>query len=174
MNYNQGIQHMQTLASSGKSGCFTPDVNFPLLKIHYPGYKKFGDYRMEVDGRAIPHTEICELLYNNSKGHYSEYVKFLEDVYKNGTNIDLSKHLRIKSANNLATLLFWVSLQDEINYPQPQFQGHRMPFCRYFEAVYAANYKDLSINIVYLRCNNHGKTAPEPIDTGDNICPSYY
>ncbi len=174
MDYNQGIQHMQTLASSGQSGCFTPDDTFPLLKIHYPGYKKFGDYRMEVGGRAIPHTEICELLYNDSKGLYSEYVKFLEDIYINGTSINLSQHCSVKNANKVATLIFWVSLQDEINYPQPRYQGHRMPFSRYFEAVYASNYRGLTIDEVMDRCLNHGKATPVPLKIPSSLRPSFY
>jgi hypothetical protein len=32
--------------------------------------------------------------------------------------------------------IFWIVLQEDINYPMPRYQGRKMPFSRYLEALY--------------------------------------
>ncbi len=43
------------------------------------------------------------------------------------------------SLDELASLISWIALQEDINYPMPRFEGRRMPFYRYIEALYCAN-----------------------------------
>lgn len=80
-------------------------------------------------------------------------VSLLDDIYQNGTNIDISKY-SYSETERLAALIYWITLQDEINYPQPRYNGRRMPFCRYFEAVYCAKNNDFTLEDVCKRCNN--------------------
>lgn len=174
MDYSEGIEHMQNLVANGQHGNFCPLPSFPELKIYYPGYKRNGDYRMEVCNRAIPHKEICCCLYENSSNSYEAYVRFLEAIYQNGTSIDLSQHSSIANAEILMYIIFWASLQEEINYPQPQFNGRRLPFCRYFEAVFAANYGGITLETICERCNHHGSSVPQLINTGFNLRPTFY
>ena len=56
-----------------------------------------------------------------------------------------------------------MTLQDEINFPQPRSQERRMPFSRYFEAIYCAAFNDAPYTIenVMQRCNNIGM-VPRP------------
>lgn len=46
------------------------------------------------------------------------------------------------SADQLAHLIMWIVLQEDINYPMPRLQGRRMPFYRYLEAIYCAQNPD--------------------------------
>ncbi|MBW4577456.1 MAG: hypothetical protein KME08_19655 [Aphanothece sp. CMT-3BRIN-NPC111] len=36
----------------------------------------------------------------------------------------------------LLSSIFWIVLQEDINYPMPRYQGRKMPFSRYLEALY--------------------------------------
>jgi hypothetical protein len=37
--------------------------------------------------------------------------------------------------------IFWIVLQEDINYPMPRYQGRKMPFSRYLEALYCFDSK---------------------------------
>lgn len=128
------------------------------MQIIYPGYKKPGDYRLELSSMAKPpcHTYMCNYLHDiiiEQKCDYEQMVSLLDDIYQNGTNIDISKY-SYSETERLAALIYWITLQDEINYPQPRYNGRRMPFCRYFEAVYCAKNNDFTLEDVCKRCNN--------------------
>lgn len=165
MSYIEGISFMKRLCSNrdrnGAKSVFIPESKvFPELKIVYPGRKQDGDYRLELSGSNNPpcHTDICELLHNlikNKACNYSELVSLLDDIYNNGTNINIQKY-SYSDTERLVALIYWITLQDEINYPQPRYQGRRMPFCRYFEAVYCAENDDFTLADVFDRCNNSG------------------
>lgn len=180
MNYEQGKQHMMQIASEAinngaekYSKSFYPDENIPSLVIEYPGYKPTaGDYRMLYNNKPLSHPEICEILYSISNGDYEAYVCFLDAIYQNGTSVNLDQFSTLEDAHLLMNIIFWVTLQDEINYPQPRYKGHRLPFCRYFEAVYAAN-NSISLYKVQERCNNRGAAPPTLWDVGFSR-PSFY
>ncbi|HRU97823.1 MAG TPA: hypothetical protein P5092_10400 [Ruminococcus sp.] len=175
MNYEEGIQYMRNLVANNQRGQFTPYNNYPELVIKYPGYKQPGDYRMEINGEAITHADISSFLYNRSSGLYREYVQLLDDIYNNGTSVVSSQHPQIDNCDKLIHLIYWTTLQEEINYPQSNgANGRRLAFCRYFEAVFAANHSGITINQVMLRCNNHGGTVPSLIDVGFEVRPSFY
>lgn len=46
------------------------------------------------------------------------------------------------SLEELYDFITWIVLQEDINYPMPNRQGRRMPFCRYLEAVYCAVHEE--------------------------------
>ena len=129
---------------------------------------------MEINGKAITHADISSFLYNCSSGRYPEYV-LLDDIYKNGTSVVSSQHPQIDNCDKLIHLIYWTTLQEEINYPQSNgANGRRLAFCRYFEAVFAANHFGITIEQVMLRCNNHGRTVPSLIDVGFEVRSSFY
>ena len=65
------------------------------------------------------------------------------------------------TAAELSDIIPWIALQEDINYPMPKFQGRRMPFCRYMEAIYcAAHPGDRKISHVISRALSHKKIAP--------------
>ncbi|SCW67373.1 hypothetical protein SAMN02910456_02523 [Ruminococcaceae bacterium YRB3002] len=181
MNYDEGVKFMKDLYANEKDGMFYVDneceilIEFPTFKRGEDGGKIIGDYLLKiikgVPNRPLvgnnlfirdflvreqpPHLYICDILFRASPGKGRAYIKFLEDVYENGTNIDYSDHPKIYddsinitpkkklTAENLALLIYWITVQEEINYPQKKGKwGRRLSFCRYYEAVRAAYYKD--------------------------------
>ena len=177
MTYDEGIKYMERL-SLGVTTLHSKTIktDYDCLYIKYPGYKESGDYQVNYNNHPPTHQEVCMMLYNlvrNSKNIYSQLFDLLSDLYRNGTNILGKYSLGNIDADFLITLIFWMTLQDEINFPQPRFQGRRMPFSRYFEAIYCAAFDDAPYTIenVMQRCNNRG-TVPQPYDLEN--APSFY
>lgn len=175
MNYDDGIKLMNELCSEGE-GIITPEPSYPNLTIHYPGYKGRGDYRMEIKGNEHPpsHTEVCNWLHNMIKKkdvNFEDLKSLLLDIYDNGTNVD-SDDYEIPEAPKIIAVIYWITLQDEINYPQPTYQGRRMPFSRYFESIYCTQDESMfNFEDVLQRCNNRGHT-PAPYNIPN--APSFY
>ena len=88
-------------------GQFTAYSN---IIIHYPGYKKNGDYRLEIQGGTVPsHSDICKILHNlivNNRYSFSVLEQLLEDIYENGTLTDYED----RNLKYLQNLIFWVTL----------------------------------------------------------------
>lgn len=175
MNYDDGVKYMKNKCEQG-SDTFLPERAYSELTITYPGYKGKGDYRVKISPNPTPptHFNVCEYLYHGvaeKKWDYHEIVALLEDVYQNGTDIDVSKY-NLDEVEKLITILFWMTLQDEINYPQPYYQGRRMPFSRYFEAIHCAAFGcRFTIEDIERRCNNIGN---RPIPYSIKNAPSFY
>lgn len=170
MNYPQGILHMsglvEAMTSSGeKSGSFLVGN----LLISYPGYKEKGDYKLTENGTAPNHTDIVKEIHDlTTNANFNDVVTFLDDVYQNGllaTSTTFPQTLKEK--------IYWVTLQEEINYPQPKYYGRKLPFQRYYEgALVKANI--VSLEQVYKRTNNHGSSRPLLLEPGTNQRPSFY
>ena len=90
-DYSGGKQFMLNLCNCppNNQGQFTAYSN---IIIHYPGYKKNGDYRLEIQGGTVPsHSDICKILHNlivNNRYSFSVLEQLLEDIYENGTLTD--------------------------------------------------------------------------------------
>lgn len=95
---------------------------------------------------------------------------FLNDIYHNGTDTTYS----VNDLENLKHLIYWITLQEEINFPRCEgFASINLPFCRYFEAIYATlKTNNLSIKTIQNRCNNHGKNKPTLYNIYD--APNFY
>lgn len=170
MNYNQGINQMLNL--SGTSGSFSP---YGDITITYPGYKKSGDYRLSIsNGQVVPtHGYISTTLYNlivNNSYTFYQLENLLNDIYYNGTNT----HYCDVNLEYLKHLIFWVTLQEEINFPRRNgYAGINLPFCRYFEAIYSTQpHCNFTILDVQARCNNHG--GPKPLLYNITNSPTFY
>lgn len=156
MNYTEGIQQMKNLI--GQSGTLHP---YEDILISYPVRKKKGNYRVSIrNGQALTHPYICQILYNfiiNTEYTYDEMYDFLSDIYTNGTNSNY-EDLTLRYYQHL---IYWTTLQEEINYPRSIGKaGINLPFCRYYESIYAVNNQLFSIDDVIYRCNNHGNVKP--------------
>jgi hypothetical protein len=57
--------------------------------------------------------------------------------------------------DELVALIKWISLQEDINYPIPNYQGRRMPFARYWEAIYCAEAETHQLPEVIKRALSH-------------------
>lgn len=175
MNYAEGILFMQNLCSGDCTGTIYPCNSISELEIQYPGRKKNGDYKMLYRNSPPTHQEICQKPYEHSNHHYEQYVDFLEDVYLHGTNISVDEYNNVYNAESLVHIIYWITLQEEINYPQAEGKmGRRLPFCRYFEAVCAANNYELTIETVKNRCQNHGGGVPNALNIGFRRKPAFY
>jgi len=160
--------------------------------LNFPGYKKSkGDYALELPQSFIysklpsrshkpSHGDIASYLNDNVNAeNYSEVVSILNHLYNKGTK----SYFRTASAHFfepwLQDIVFWTSLQEEINYPLAQ--GKNMAYSRYFEGLLAA-FPDSKIKLydVLNRCKNHnGKAPPRQAiqKTIKNLgwsCPEYY
>ncbi|MCM0647244.1 hypothetical protein NBE98_02500 [Clostridium swellfunianum] len=66
--------------------------------------------------------------------------------------------------NLLRSILFWVTLQEDLNYPiEKGCQGRRLAFTRFVEAIYCGEYDsgDSMIRNVLSSSHNHGQRVPE-------------
>ncbi len=165
---------MEKLVAQKGQGLFSPDRSHNII-IEFPGKLKPGDYVMKVC--EVPsHTKLWDIVFANSKGKYNDFVRFLDDIYSNGTDIDLSKYAMIDNAEYLAQLIFWETLQEDINYPPPA-QGRKLTFCRLYEAVIVSQGQltDIQIQNVRNRCNNHNSGIPQLYQIPPKFSkPSFY
>lgn len=158
MNYSEGINHMLQLSRT--TGNFSP---YNGIVINYPGYKHQGDYRLTVnEGSAPKHEDISIMLYNlisNNIYTFQQLKHFLTDIYYNGTNTTYENN----DLQYLQHLIYWITLQEEINYPRSSgYAGINLAFCRFVEAIYCTQPNiNFTIENVQTRCNNHGYKKPQ-------------
>ena len=170
MNFTQGVLFMTDLTEKLKAAGGTAGyLRRNNLVIKYPGYKKNGDYRVSENGKAPKHEDIVIEIFNfTNTENFSSVVYFLDDVYANGlfaTSDLFSKSFKEK--------IYWITLQEEINYPQPQYAGRRLSFQRFYEAALVKK-GICSLEEVIKRTNNYGKHKPELFKCDDIIHPSFY
>lgn len=170
MDYQSGKAYMKDICRDGQQGEFRAYDN---IIINYPGYKLNGDYRLEIEGgRAPKHEEICGRLYNkikNAESTFEELDLLLKMVYDHGT----TQLVEDEELRYLQCLIYWVTLQEEINYPRElNYSGINLAFCRFFEAIYCTKDNLFTIQDVYNRCNNHGCAKPKLYSIID--APFYY
>lgn len=178
MNYENGVEYMVRMCKEvweeKKTYRFNPINN---LEIQYPGKKRVGDYKAIIAGKMLSHSEMCIVVATyvlNRNMSYEEAVRFLEDVYENGTdNAEIDPERQY-----LKTILFWTTLQEEINYPQTEknkankyYLGRRMSFNLYAEAIAAAAGNDnITLADVMNRASRKSGLRALPIANA----PSYY
>ncbi|ULJ69306.1 hypothetical protein MIS45_00015 [Wielerella bovis] len=159
-NYEQGVEHMRTLVEKATnrnqySNSFNTNTN---LIIQYPGHKRVGDYRLltHLDEPPPKHTDIVQIIFDMTNNeNYLSMIQDLEEIYSAG----LKAHTDT-IPNDIKDLIFWITLQEEINYPPPRM-GRKLPFQRYFEAILAKQYPNIiKMQEVINRTNNHGGRTP--------------
>ncbi len=169
MNYTEGIEYMLNLRN--ERGQFSP---YEGILINYPGYKRAGDYRLTVQGGTAPrHATISNQLYNLINDNvytFQQLRDFLIDIYYNGTNTTYDN----ANLQYLQHLIYWITLQEEINYPRRRgFAGINLAFCRFVEAIYSTQPNiNFTIQTVQARCDNHG--GPRPILYNIINAPDFY
>lgn len=136
-NLKSNYQVLETYADSSQ------------LAIRYPGYKTtrtkcdYCVYLVDEDGEhPISHVEIMNDLYNKTTIQNFRYMKqYIEDVATTGRDVNI--HISLFPAFEygfsfevLTDLMFYIAIQEDINYPGEHFQGRKMCFYRYLEAIY--------------------------------------
>ncbi|MCC8024867.1 MAG: hypothetical protein LIP16_06155 [Clostridium sp.] len=160
LTYNEGIDFIKNIRRY--TGEQTGDLSiYGDISIHYPGYKGRNDYRLSINGGGAPsHKEISRILYTaiTEKGYSFETMEsFLEMTHRKGTSCNFDDAYLAY----LNQLVFWVTLQEEINFPRSSgCAGINLAYCRYYEAIYSTRTKDFDIDQVYRRCDNRSQPKP--------------
>ncbi|EHK2334484.1 hypothetical protein KCK34_000912 [Clostridium perfringens] len=157
---------------------FNNEPNFQVL-LYYPGYRSKivnnninnYDYRLSLNGQPPCHTNIVRDLYDKSVEHPDLrpiLINFLIELANEGDDINLNNYANLNIFNNgytiqqLKTLIPILVLQEDFNFPRPR-KGRTLPFCRYIEAVLAADTRNnYTLNDVLNRTNNHRGGVPIP------------
>lgn len=150
------------------------------LAIRYPGYKTTRNkcdycvYLVDEDGEhPISHVEIMYDLYDKTTMQNYQYMKqYIEDVAIAGRNVNIHTSLFEAfehgfSFEKLTDLMFYIALQEDINYPEERFQGRKMCFYRYLEAVYCKVHANHRIEDAVGKANAHGYTPRNWNDVGE-------
>lgn len=150
------------------------------LIIRYPGYKTTQtrcDYCVYlVDRREeypISHVEIMKDLYNKTTQFNFEYMKrYIEDVAKIGRNVRIEHSLERAfdkgfTFEQLTDLMFYIAIQEDINYPDAHYQGRKMCFYRYLEAIYCKVYANHTIKEAIDKAVVRGYIPKKWHDVGD-------
>lgn len=176
--FSQNIVHMQNLCSNAQnqvtySNSFFPAQKLlPELVLLYPGrIPNKGDYRLEFHGAALSHTDVVRAVheFTLSEDRNGQIItNFLVDLYQNGLDANSNTNSSITVTNQSLTLeqfkhlVYWLVLQEDINYPRPKHMGIRMPIIRYIEGAVAALHPNLlTLQQVLNRTNNHGGPPPQ-------------
>ena len=178
MPFTQGIIQVQALTTNAinkgqyANRYYPASDAFPHLDLVllYPGrINNHGDYRMEFYGDPLSHPDIVKAVHDCTlDGHGNIITNFLVDLYINGLNANSNFNININvkdyqlNLDEFKQLVYWIVLQEDINFPRPRFMGVRMPLIRYIEGAISALHPNLlSLEDVIRRTNNHGR-PPQP------------
>lgn len=138
----------------------------PGLVLEYPGNRSgraVGDYRLSLDGYHPSHAEMVQAIHDyclQDERNADSMLHALRGISIEGLdNINLldSPFLikdRVLDGPEFNTLLYWLILQEDINYPRNRYMGVRMPLIRYVEAIISARHPELiSLNVVITRAS---------------------
>lgn len=178
MPFTQGIIQIQALTKNATNRGQYANRHYPasevfphlVLVLLYPGrINNHGDYRMEFYGDPLSHPDIVKAVHDCTlDGHGIIITNFLVDLYINGLNANSNFNININVKNHqlnldeFKQLVYWIVLQEDINFPRPRYMGVRMPLIRYIEGAISALHPNLlSLDDVIRRTNNHGR-PPQP------------
>ena len=88
--------------------------------------------------------------------NFEHMKKYVEDLARIGRNVEIENSLeptfdRGFSFEQLTDLMFYIAIQEDINYPERYYQGRKMCFYRYLEAIYCKIYSNHSLKEAILR-----------------------
>lgn len=118
---------------------FLIDLSKNALDLNLEDYKELLAYDFKA-----PSSELLDFI------HRSHGVK---SYNKNANSWNYS-------FEELQTIIPYIVLQEDINYPMPRFNGRRMSFYRYVEAVFCAYKIGYSIQHVIKRTLSHERIKP--------------
>lgn len=169
MTYEEGVKYMVFLSEKLSATNPVGEFSYGKLTISYPGYKAVGDYKLTLNGKAPSHESIVRAVYRFvTVENSNRVIDALEDIYKNGLTATTQVFTQ-----GTKELFYWVTLQEEINYPQPKYFGRKLPFQRFFEAV-LAKLKVCSLELVVRRTNNHRAGKPKLFEGFTQKVPAFY
>lgn len=122
---------------------------------------------IEISREGETHTQNIEnkLQYESVtptkelKSRIKNIHKSLDKTYnETGNSFDLT-------IEELMTVIKWIVLQEDINYPIPKFEGRKMPFARYLETIFITQNNPHTLEDVVKRALSHKRPVPwEEVD----------
>lgn len=147
----------------------------PGLRLEYPGNRKkqvIGDYRLRLNGCHPSHPDIIRAIHDyclQGERHADSMHGALRELSVKGldntTLIEFPFEINNRLLNPLEFnfFLYWLILQEDINYPRNTYMGVRMPLIRYVEAVISARHPTLlEVDVVVANANPNRRGAPSP------------
>jgi hypothetical protein len=97
-------------------------------------------YDLAVNGDGYSQATHKKLSNEDFTHPSEEIINYVNTVHRNLGKVYPQTGNRNwnYSIDQLAHLIMWIVLQEDINYPMPRLQGRRMPFYRYLETIYCA------------------------------------
>lgn len=153
-----------------ESGVALASFDVGELRITYPGKKELGDYRLSERNHVIRHDEVAQRLHDHAVvTDADELIDALEDLYRYGLK---SQHPGLPQ--ELKTLIYWITLQEDINYPPARgYYGKKLSFQRFYEAI-LAQLGFVTLEDVKKRTNKRGEKCPPLLDIARRKHPSFY
>lgn len=158
----QMIRHWNDAEREGAALHDRVYIPYHGIEIKYPGYKKIGDYALYdskySEEEVPPHSYYCQELYEYiimRKDMFDTMKTYMEKIYINGIEDNPANYNDLpEDLVDLLYRIFWVTVQEDINYPaldSNTYRGRQLPFWRYFEAICAAYYPDPEHDIDYVK-----------------------
>lgn len=155
--------------------------NYKKIAIRYPGYKTKRDksdycvYLVDKCGEhPISHVDIMRDLHAKTNAqNYESMKKYIEAVAIHGKGIEIPDCLCQMNENGftfeeLTSLMFYIAIQEDINYPMPRYMGRTMCYFRYLEAVYCKVNSHHSLDeAIEKATRRYGPPAPNWNDVGN-------
>lgn len=131
--YNKGIQ----LINSNKDIHILTKLIFDLFKngdeYNRNKFLKINDFNFDSPSTTLLNT--ANKIHTNLQKKYNKIANQNWDY----------------SLDELANVIIWIVLQEDINYPYKNCEGRKMPFKRYLETLYCCKHSDKSIEEVIKR-----------------------
>lgn len=139
--------------------CYRHPEIIPYMKIFIINLLKEGDFD--------PFTDCRQLLEINNIPPPSEDL--LQEAYKAHQDVNKKYYAEGNSWNltfqELTTAIFWIALQEDINYPGDKYEGRLMAFKRYYEAILCAEGRQSVMEPIKRALNE--KSRPQNLDGVD-------
>ena len=177
MPFKENIAFMKALydqmKNKGKhSNIHSLDEEVRGLSLRYPGKlkgNKKGDYCLYLNDYTPTHADIVNAIHHYCQLHGGDAAKnmndFIADIAENGLSgivaldAPFSIGEREFEGHETRVLLYWLVLQEDINYPKEHQMGVRMPLTRYTEAIISATEPDL-LNLQTVLDNTNERSKP--------------
>lgn len=104
-------------------------------------------------------TNYKKLLNHNFKAPSTQLLNLVQNAH-NGKHYNINGNSWNYSFEELSTIIPYIVLQEDINYPMPKYNGRRMSFYRYAEAIFCSlNNNNYNIEQVIDRALSHERPA---------------
>lgn len=122
------------------------------------------------EGNHSPYENTRTLIdYKSIAPPDGRIVKQARKAHKDEGKVYKEQGTRVVlSILELTPVIKWIALQEDINYPIPQgFEGRKMPFRRYLEAIHQAE-RGLPVELIVRRALRHER--PQRLQGVDYSC----